>query len=358
MCETTYVAPLPESVCASKYDPSCASLLAQLRRCRSIASKCCRRASTCRCRIRRWDILSQAVPAPRAVFDELIREAGQADLLHCDDTPMKILSLIAERKQIEAASLEAKRKAINTSSIVAVLDEGKHVALYFTGHPHAGQNLSAVLAKREPGLAIPMQMSDALASNFVGEFATIIGKCIAHGRRRFVDLVPHFPEHCRYVIETLAQVYAHEAHCQAKAMSPDERLLYHQEHSGPPMQAMRDWIGDQFAKSLVEPHSSLGKALTYLSKHWDGMTLFLRHCRRAWTTVRAERALKRAIMHRKNSMFYKTPKGAERLHEPDPYVRALSGQSVRLSAGLDVSQVLAQAAQWLPWNYHKQLAAT
>jgi hypothetical protein len=32
---------------------------------------------------------------------------------------MKILSLIAERKQIEAASLEAKRKAINTSSIVA-----------------------------------------------------------------------------------------------------------------------------------------------------------------------------------------------------------------------------------------------
>jgi transposase len=189
---------------------------------------------------------------------------------------MKILSLIAERKQIEAASLEAKRKAINTSSIVAVLDEGKHVALYFTGHPHAGQNLSAVLAKREPGLAIPMQMSDALASNFVGEFATIIGKCIAHGRRRFVDLVPHFPEHCRYVIETLAQVYAHEAHCQAKAMSADQRLRYHQEHSGPPMQAMRDWVGDQFAKSLVEPHGSLGKSLTYLIKHWDGMMLFLR----------------------------------------------------------------------------------
>ncbi|MEF8700835.1 MAG: IS66 family transposase [Candidatus Accumulibacter sp. UW20] len=367
MCETTTVAPLPEGVCASKYDPSCASLLAQLRYGSGMPFH---RIEGLQASLNvplpdstQWDLLSQAVPAPRAVFDELIREAGQADLLHCDDTPRKILSLIAERKQIEAASLEAKRKAINTSSIVAVLDEGKHVALYFTGHPHAGQNLSAVLAKREPGLAIPMQMSDALASNFVGEFATIIGKCIAHGRRRFVDLVPHFPEHCRYVIETLAQVYAHEAHCQAKAMSPDERLLYHQEHSGPPMQAMRDWIGDQFAKSLVEPHSSLGKALTYLIKHWDGMTLFLRQAGAPLDNNLAEKALKRAIMHRKNSMFYKTPKGAEvgdvymsLIHtcelcrvNPFAYLQALHK---------NVSQVLAQAAQWLPWNYHQQLAAT
>jgi transposase len=77
----------------------------------------------------------------------------------------------------------------------------------------------------------------------------------------------------------------------------------------------------------------------------------------------AERALKRAIMHRKNSMFYKTPKGAEvgdvymsLIHtcelcrvNPFAYLQALHK---------NVSQVLAQAAQWLPWNYHKQLAAT
>jgi transposase len=65
-----------------------------------------------------------------------------------------------------------------------VLAQGQHVALYFTGHPHAGQNLSDILAQRDPALAPPMQMSDALASNFVGEFATIIGKCLTHGRRQ------------------------------------------------------------------------------------------------------------------------------------------------------------------------------
>jgi hypothetical protein len=68
-------------------------------------------------------------------------------------------------------------------------------------------------------------------------------------------------------------------------------------------------------------------------------------------------------MHRKNSMFYKTPKGAEvgdvymsLIHtcelcrvNPFAYLQALHK---------NVSQVLAQAAQWLPWNYHQQLAAT
>jgi transposase len=102
---------------------------------------------------------------------------------------------------------------------------GQHVALYFTGHPHAGQNLSDILAQRDPALTPPIQMSDALASNFVSEFATIIGKCLTHGRRQIVDVIAHFPQPCRYVIEVLAQVYAHDAHCRKEQMSPEQRLL-------------------------------------------------------------------------------------------------------------------------------------
>jgi transposase len=123
---------------------------------------------------------------------------------------------------------------------------------------------------------------------------------------------------------------------------------------------MKDWINDQFTKRVVEPHSGLGKALNYLLKHWDGLTLFLRQAGAPLDNNIAERALKRAILHRKNSMFYKTPKrgrGGRHLHEPDSYLPALPRQSVRLSAGLhkNASQVLAQAALWLPWNYHEQL---
>jgi transposase len=364
LCDATFTAPLPEGICAAKYDPSCASLLALLRYGSGLPFY---RIEGLQASLNvplpdatQWDLVVQAVPAPRAVFGELIRQAGQGKLLYLDDTRAKILSLIVARNQLEAAGLTPEAKAINTSGIVAVLAQGQHVALYFTGHPHAGQNLSDILAQRDPALTPPIQMSDALASNFVSEFATIIAKCLTHGRRQIVDVIAHFPQPCRYVIEVLAQVYAHDAHCRKEQMSPEQRLLDHQTHSASPLQEMKDWINDQFTRRVVEPHSGLGKALNYLLRHWEGLTLFLRQVGAPLDNNIAERALKRAILHRKNSMFYKTPRGAEvgdiymsLIHtcelcrvNPFAYLQALHKNA---------SQVLAQAALWLPWNYHEQL---
>jgi len=50
------------------------------------------------------------------------------------------------------------------------------------------------------------------------------------------------------------------------------------ERSGmrPILDALHDWLEAQFAERKVEPNSSLGKAMTYLLRHWKGLTLFLR----------------------------------------------------------------------------------
>jgi len=63
------------------------------------------------------------------------------------------------------------------------------VALFISGHNHAGDNLNAVLAQRAKDLEPPIQMSDALSSHFMGsdEFARIMANCLTHGRRKFVD---------------------------------------------------------------------------------------------------------------------------------------------------------------------------
>ena len=122
----------------------------------------------------------------------------------------------------------------------------------------------------------PIQMSDALASNFVGEFETLVAKCILHGRRKVVDVMEHFPQACRHVIEVLAQVYAHEAHCRDEKLSPEPRLLYHQAHSAPLLHDLHRWINEQFDQRRVEPNSALGQGLRYFLKHWSGLTLFLR----------------------------------------------------------------------------------
>jgi transposase len=49
----------------------------------------------------------------------------------------------------------------------------------------------------------------------------------------------------------------------------------------------------------VEPHSGLGVAITYLLKHWDRLTRFLRQPGIPMENNIAERALKKAIRHRK-----------------------------------------------------------
>ena len=365
LCDATFTGPMPEGMTTQKYDPSCAAMLALLRygsgmpfyRLEGLQASLNVPVSDAT----QWDIVARAVPAPRAAFNELILQAAQAPLLHGDDTPAKILALILERARREASGQELKAKAINTSCIVAVLEPHK-VVLFFTGHQHAGKNLADVLAQRARQLEPPMQMSDALAANFTGEFKTIIGKCLTHGRRKVVDVYAQFPEPCRHVIEVLAKIYANDAHCHEAKMSPEQRLHYHQAHSNEPMQSLHRWMNDQFAQRKVEPNSGLGQALRYLIKHWSGLTLFLRKAGAPLDNNLVERCLKRAILHRKNSMFYKTCTGAEvgdiymsLIHtchlcnvNPFDYLQALQ---------IHALDVITTPSQWMPWHYRDQLPA-
>jgi hypothetical protein len=363
LCDAVFTAPLPEGASPVKYDPSCASMLALLRYGSGMPFY---RLETLQASLNvplsdatQWDIVSKAVAGPRVAFEQLTREAAQAELLHNDDTPARILSLMRERAQAEAAGNKPVAKAINTSGIVAE-SQGRKMVLFFTGHAHAGQNLAKILAHRARELEPPMQMCDALAANVSPEFTTVLCNCVAHGRRQFVDVIEHFPKECSHVIEVLAKVYAEDAHCRAEKMSPEQRLAHHQATSGPPMQALHKWMNEQFEQRQVEPNSGLGRAMNYMLKHWSELTLFLRKAGAPLDNNVCERALKRAIRHRKNSLFYKTPNGAEvgdiymslihtcQLGDVNPfeYLQALQSHA---------QDVLKTPALWMPWNYQERL---
>ena len=366
LCDASFTAALPEGASELKYEHSCASMLALLRygsgmpfyRLESLQAS----LNVPLPDATQWDIVLKAVPGPRAAFEELIRQAAQAQLLHNDDTPARILSLMRERTEAEAAGKTPVAKAINTSGIVAEL-QGRKMVLFFTGHAHAGQNLAKVLAHRAKELEPPMQMCDALACNLTSEFATVLGNCLSHGRRQFVDVLEHFPKECSHVIEVLARIYAEDAHCRAEKLSPEQRLAHHQANSAAPMQGLHQWINEQFEQRQVEPNSGLGQALRYMLKHWSKLTLFLRKAGAPLDNNICERALKRAIRHRKNSLFFKTLKGAEvgdiymsliytcQLGNVNPfaYLQALQ---------IHAQQVLTRPALWMPWNYHEQMNRT
>jgi transposase len=305
LCDAIFTAPLPAAVAQlPKYDSSCASMIAVLRYGAGLPHF---RLEGLQAALyiplpdaTQWDIVAKAAPAPRAVFEELIRQAAQAPLLHSDDTPMKVLSLMKERERAEAGGVKPVAKAINTSGIVAVLQDDantkRKVVLFFTGHAHAGKNMERVLAHRAEELQPAMQMCDALAANVAGEFTTIVGNCLTHGRRQVADVAEQFPEAARYVIEALAEVYKHDAQCRQDQLSPEQRLALHQQHSKPVMDGLRRWIAEQFDTRLVEPNSALGKALNYLVKHWDELTLFLRKVGAPLDNNLCEQVLKKAMM--------------------------------------------------------------
>jgi len=93
-------------------------------------------------------------------------------------------------------------------------------------------------------------------------------------------------------------------------MDPDQRLKYHQDNSTELMEDLKTWLTSQLEDKKVEPNSNLGQAISYMLKHFKGMTLFLREPKAPLDNNLCERVLKKAILHRKNSLFYKTEHGA------------------------------------------------
>jgi hypothetical protein len=361
LCGSIFTAHAPESLGADKYDVSAASMIAMLRygsgmpfyRLEGLQASFNMPLPDAT----QWDIVAKAVEGPHWVYAELIRQAAQGELLHNDDTPARILDLMGKR-----ASPDDVPRAVHTSGIVAVLGENQ-VTLFFTGPRHAGENLSAVLAHRAKALPPPMQMCDGLSHNVSSEFKTILGNCLAHGRRKLVDIVDNFPFACRHVIDVLGKVYDYDAHCREQKLSSEARLLHHQVMSGPLMEDLKAWMTAQLEGHLVEPNSGLGDAFTYLIKRWDALTLFLRQAGAPLDNNICERALKKAILHRKNSYFYKTQNGAivgdtymsliytcqSSGANPFDYLQALQTH---------VDQVKRQPQMWLPWNYRANFVNT
>ena len=313
-----------------------------------------------------WGIVKELAAVIAPAYKELITQAAQGEVLHNDDTTMKVLALKRHSpenrepaKDFDDAEPARERSGIFTSGIVSTR-EGRKIALFFTGHKHAGENLTEVLKKRAKELGPPIQMCDALARNLPKELEVIVAHCLAHARRKFIDQVQNFPEPCRYVLETLRDVYRNDALAKQKRLSPDERLALHQAQSAPLMAEFENWMNAQIAERKVEPNSGLGKALSYMINHFHKLTLFLRVPGAPIDNNLCERALKKAILHRKNALFYKTENGA---YVGDLFMSLIhTCQLAGVSAFDYLTELQLHAAelsrnpqQWIPWNYRDTL---
>jgi len=373
LCGKVFTARPPEGVGSAKYNATAGSMIALLKYGSGLPFNRLEGlqgnlgiplpAST------QWDIVHAQAKHREPVYAELIRQAAQGDIVYNDDTTIKILEMMGKRakqkalaeESVEGVASEKPRKGMFTSGVVSTSD-GRRIALFFSGRQHAGENLKDVLMERAADLAPPIQMCDALSRNLPGELKTIVANCLAHGRRQFVDVAEHFPEECRRVLEALAVIYRNDAIARKRNLSPERRLELHQAESGPTMEELHAWLTRQFDQRLVEPNSTLGEAIAYMLKHWEKLTLFLRAPGAPLDNNICERALKKAILHRKNAMFYKTANGA---HVGDVFMSLIYTCELCGANPFDYLTELERHAgelatnpqRWMPWNYRQTLDA-
>lgn len=247
--------------------------------------------------------------------------------------------------------------------MVANLTDDVRAALFITGTRHAGENVGDVLRRRAEGLEPPVLMCDALNRNPPKPSTGVqilLANCLVHGRRNFVEAHESFPEACQHVLEALGEVYAVDAAAKEKGLDPKERLKYHQEHSEPVMKALRQWLTTQLEEKLTEPNSRLGKAMRYLLIHWAALTLFLRHPGAPLDNNVCERALKKAVLHRKNALYFRTMNGA---HVGDLFMslvhtcelNGLNPFAYLTELQRHPDELRADPASWMPWNYQTQI---
>lgn len=358
-CGERFAAQLPEGVTADKHDVSADVMIAIMHY----------RAAMPFHRLEQIQLMT-GVPLPAStqferaevvancghpIYLELIRQAAASDLLHTDDTSVRILSLIKENQQLS----EADRHGMHTTGIAARTADFD-IALFFSGRKYSGENLSALLNHRPDNLTEPILMADAEHKNWVTDYQAIVAKCLVHGRRQFVDCQASFPAECKTVLDALADVYKIDA--QTKDMTPPERLAFHQAHSKPIMDKLLAWMTAQIAEHQTEANSALGQAFKYMKKHWPQLTAFLSVAGCPLDNNFVERMLRKAVILRKNALFFRNEHGAAVGDVLQSIIETAVLNNVNpfdylVTLVNNKQQVRRHPQLWLPWNYQKAAQA-
>lgn len=352
-CQRTFTAPLPEGVKSIKYTATADAAIAiakygsgmpwnrlsQLQKSFGIPIA----ASVM------WERCEEVANALLAIFIQLRIMAALCSVLYYDDTSVKIIDC--------QPSLAEKRKGIRTSGLVADLGAEK-IAIYVSGRKHAGDNANELLEKRPANMQKVIRMSDALSANLANTADDTVSLCLAHGSRKFVEIKASNLTYCNHVLEQISQVYENDK--KTTGMTDQERLLYHQENSGPIMKKLKEWIEEKFDKRLVEPNSALGKAFNYLTGNWKELTQFLKTAKAPLDNNLCERALKLAVLHRKNALYYRNDTGAAVSDVIMSIIQTCKLNNVSAYEYLvaiveNQRQVRKKPDKWLPWNFSEQI---
>ena len=313
-----------------------------------------------------FDQCQKLSDACQPVFKHLKALAANAQRFYLDDTTNRILNKVPIEKI--RSGKKQWRSGVYTSAALAecAIDEPgtdpplnkiRRLVLFQTNIGHAGEWFDELLRARALDLPKPVLMSDALSSNHVTEVDYDKALCNVHSRRGFAELMDQHPDEVTFALELYEPVWANEAHCKREGLNPEQRLAYHQEHSLPQMNQLKQWCEHHLSESgTVEPNSNLGQAMAYVIRHFEGLSAFCRIVNSPVDNNEIERLIKMIVRVRKNSLFFKTQNGAD----VSDVITSVLATCTECDANafdylqcLQRNQLAVRAApeKWMPWNY-------
>jgi len=360
VCETVYTAPLPKGVSEKKYDANFVAMLMVNKYFMAMPFYRQDRlqnylgmplpAST------QWDLMVAHKEMLKALHEALAMDAANGDALCYDDTSVKILDEIKAKKLAEKG--DKKQHTSFTTGLVS-LHKDHRTYVYMTDNRVAGNFIGEIIQRRNPTLDLPILMCDALSANIpqhVSDDVYVLCYCLIHARRQFYELPDGCDDLADEVIRLIGQIYDHEAH--AKALESKDRLAYHQKHSLPVMQELKEYLEEQALQ--FEPNGIGGKAIAYMLKRWTELTRFLEYAHAPLDTNLVEQALKLVIQTRKSSMFYKSLDSAAFASYVQSALYSAAQNNMNPCTYMTTllehaSFVVANPQAWLPWVYQKTL---
>lgn len=132
--------------------------------------------------------------------------------------------------------------------------------------------------------------------------------CLAHARRKFVDVVKLTgSSDALSILARIAEIYRIEA--SVRGENVDTRLTVRRREAAPIMRELKVQLTE--LSEEVSSKSALGKAVTYTLNHWSGLTAFLDDGRIEVDSNVVERSMKSVALTRKNSLFVGSARGGE-----------------------------------------------
>jgi transposase len=303
-------------------------------------------------------------PLHRALEKHAIQNATT---LRYDDTGSMIIETRRQiRQELEALALLGEstkqvRTGINATAVYIETEAAK-VVLFFTGRHHAGEIVDRILEHRRASRKKLVSLTDAASKNFSHSHTDELEEavCNAHCYLKFRAVKDQFPAEYAVAGEVYKKVFDNDDKAKTLGLDPDQRMLYHREHSKPQMLRLWEMCKEKTDGNLVEPNSPLWEPVSFVINQWSRLTKFYEISGVPLDSNLVEQALIIPVRYLAGSFAYKTQNGADVGDRHMSLIATANANGIEpvgyLTECLQNHEDLAKRPDYyLPWVYRDRL---